>query len=594
MTGHVPAPGDIRPSQLVSTFGPGSIYDNLKDSLLILGTDKWDKSNFRSLRHETLLYHLQARYPNLKEFRVPFQDESGKAIHIRVRTFPTWGVCRTCGLLLRRNLAAGTGSVCTNKECPGLKDGKSRKTIPVRFVVACRNGHLDDFPWYRWVHRSGSTECSRNKATLFLEDDPSGASLEHKWVRCETCGLRVSLGAALSPDGMRGVYTAGCKGSMPWLGIAGFYGDRAGQGCDELPKGMYKGATNMYFPHTVRALTIPPFAGKTANDVIGLVKIMEGQNMLADEIDERVPPLIRKATVKEVQEIIRAYRRRTKGGYLAGNIKAEEYIQLNGQSHPENGTDTDWFKTEPIEIPDNYTDTLSNAVLVRRVREIVALTGFYRVDPPITKSDYARKAPLGRYESGSPEWLPAAENRGEGIFLALNKQRVSEWEKSHTEIEARCAKMFHKRSDMLESLHAEPSAKYVLLHTMSHMLIREVSAYAGYATASIRERIYSGDGMEGILLYTSSPSSDGSLGGLVEQGVKPRLDVIMNRMLRKVSACSTDPFCANAAVDNKSIRGAACHACLFLPETSCECMNHFLDRALVVSQPGTKWGYFKT
>lgn len=594
MIGRVLAPGDIRPSQLISTFGPGSIYDNLNDSLLIMGTDKWDKNNFRSLRHETLLYYLQAKHPNLKEFRVPFQDESGKAIHVRVRTFPTWGVCRSCGLLLRRNLAAGTGIECTNRDCHGKKDGRLRKTIPVRFVVACRNGHLEDFPWYRWAHRSNRAECSQNKAVLFLEVDPSRAALDHKYVRCETCGARESLGNALSSEGMRAVYTSGCNGNMPWLGTASVHGDRAGQSCGELPRGMYKGATNMYFPHTVRALTIPPFAGKTASDVIGLMEILEGQNMSSDEIDERVPPLIKKATAKEVVEIIRAYRRRAKGGYLAGNIKAEEYIQLNGQNHPDNGIDTDWFKTEPIEVPDDFADTLSNVVLVRSVREIVALTGFYRVEPPITKSDYARKAPLGRYESGSPEWLPAVENRGEGIFLALDRQRVSEWEKSHPEIRTRCTKMFNDRSDMLESIHANPSAKYVLLHTISHMLVREVSAYAGYTAASIRERIYSGDGMEGILLYTSSPSSDGSLGGLVEQGVKPRLDVMMHRMLRKVSACSTDPFCANAAVDNESVRGAACHACLFLPETSCESMNHFLDRAIVVSQGGRKWGYFRT
>ena len=145
---------------------------------------------------------------------------------------------------------------------------------------------------------------------------------------------------------------------------------------------------------------------------------------------------------------------------------------------------------------------------------------------------------------------------------------------------------------MASAIDAVPNARYVLLHTISHMLIREVSAQAGYSTASIRERVYSGDDMAGILIYTSSPSGDGSLGGLVEQGVKPRLNIMMRRMLRKSTACSTDPFCSGSSPGAGANNGAACHACLFLPETSCECMNMFLDRAVAVQVAGNWWGYF--
>ena len=589
----MPQPGDIRPSQLVSVFGPGSIYDNIKDSLLVMGTDRWNEKSFRKLKHETLLYHLRTTHPHLKEFWVPKQDELKWTSHVCVRTFPTWGVCKSCGMLRRRNMAAGTGTLCTNKACPGYKGGIKLETVPVRFVVVCRNGHLDDFPWYKWVHRGSGHECSQSKATLFLDDDPARASLEHKYVRCETCKSRKSLGSALSASAMRAIYPAGCNGSMPWLGIVGGQGDRDGQGCAELPRGIYKGATNTYFPHSVRALTIPPFAGQIAEDVIDLVGILTRQNMAPDKIYEMAPTMITNAPHEEVSEIIRAHYRRTTDGATTGNIKAEEYLQLNGQKYPQNGTTTDWFKTEPVDVPVAFADVLANVVLVRKLREVVALTGFYRVDPPVTKGDYIRKAPLGRYRTGSPEWLPATENFGEGIFIALNTHRVSEWEKSHPEVTGRCKRMFNERSDMLSVIDVLPSAKYVLLHTVSHMLIREVSSYAGYSTASIRERVYSGDEMGGVLIYTSSPSSDGSLGGLVEQGVRPRLDIIIQRMLRKATACSTDPFCGNVADDGMSGRGAACHACLFLPETSCECMNHFLDRTVALSVSSTDWGFFR-
>lgn len=596
MTAYPPSPGDIRPSQLVSTFGPGSIYDNLKDSLIIMGTDKWERHPFRSLRHETLLHHLQnVGYHGLKEFRAPIQDESGDARHVRVGTFPTWGMCKSCKLLQKRDLATGRGIRCSNKQCPGRTGGRDPETVPVRFVVACRNGHLDDFPWYRWAHHdSGNTDCDQNRAKLFLVDTPGKASLDYKHVECRTCGSKTSLGSALSVGGMRAIYPAGCNGNMPWLETTQKCVDHENPGSAEPLRGMYKGATSMYFPHTVRALTIPPFTSTITGKVIGAVEMMRENNKPYEMIEEMLPGMLVDDSRKtEVLEIIRAYKRAGDGGI--NNVKAEEYRQLNAHAYPERGVDTDDFVTEPIEVPESFVETVKNAVLVKTLREIVALTGFFRIDPPITRDDHLwRRAPLGVYRSGTPDWLPATENRGEGIFVALDGQRVSKWMDEYPEAETRCRRMLKGKEHTVTAIDAAPDAKYVLLHTLSHMLIREVSAYAGYSTASIRERVYSGDGMEGVLIYTSSPSSDGSLGGLVAQGVKPRLNVMMRRMLRKASACSTDPFCSGSAAKEGDEGGAACHACLYLPETSCECMNKFLDRAAAVPIAGNEWGYFET
>lgn len=593
MTAYAPPPGDIRPSQLVSTFGPGAIYDNLKDSLIIMGINKWERHHFRPLRHETLLYHLQnAGYHNLKEFRTPIRDEGSETRHVRVSTFPRWGMCKSCKMLQERNLADGRGVKCSNRSCSGRDGGNDRETIPVRFVVACRNGHLDDFPWYRWAHRDSDGKCDPNRAMLFLVDTPSKSSLDYKYVMCRTCGSRTSLGSAMSVGGMKAIYPRGCTGYMPWLETSKKCTDHENPSYAEPVRGMYKGATSMYFPHTVRALTIPPFAGVITEQVIQAVETMKGNNKSADEIEELIPSMFDVSQKMDVLEIIRAHVRRAANSG-SGSVKAEEYLQLNAQRHPEQGIDTDDFVTQPIDIPETFSDTVANAVLVKSLREIVALTGFYRIDPPLTRDDHVkRKAPLGVYKAGSPDWLPATENRGEGIFIALNGPRVSQWIKSHPKAEFRCKNMFKGKKYTVSAIDAVPDAKYVLLHTISHMLIREISSYAGYSTASIRERVYSGSGMEGILIYTSSPSSDGSLGGLVEQGVKPRLSVMMRRMLKKATACSTDPFCSGATTEGASKNGAACHACLFLPETSCECMNMFLDRAVVTQIAGNERGYF--
>lgn len=597
MIAYVPPPGDIRPSQLVTTFGPGALYDNLDDSLIIMGIDKWERRHFLPLRHETLLHHLQnTGYRSLRELRVPIQNEEGDARHVRVATFPTWGMCKLCKMLQKRNLAAGEGVSCSNKDCGGLPGGRTRKTVPVRFVVACRNGHLDDFPWYKWAHRNRAAECDPSRAKLFLEDTPAKASLEYKYVACRTCGSRYPLGSALSADGMRGIYPTGCTGYMPWLDATEKCKNHENPDQPETMRGMYKGASNMYFSHTVRALTIPPFDNPIAEKVAEAVVTMRSQNKSPSTIEELVPHMFDDSLKMDVIEIIRAHERRAGDGDSGGGVggvKAEEYRQLNSQRHPERGINTPDFATEPIEVPEHFANTIENVVLVKNLREIVALTGFYRIDPPVTRDDHMRRrAPLGVYRSGSPTWLPATENRGEGIFIALDGQQVSQWIKATPEAKSRYRGMLEGKEHVASAIDTIPDARYVLLHTVSHMLIREVSAQAGYSTASIRERVYSGDDMAGILIYTSSPSSDGSLGGLVEQGVKPRLDIMMRRMLKKSTACSTDPFCSSSFPRTGADHGAACHACLFLPETSCECMNMFLDRTAAVKVAANRWGYF--
>ena len=133
-----------------------------------------------------------------------------------------------------------------------------------------------------------------------------------------------------------------------------------------------------------------------------------------------------------------------------------------------------------------------------------------------------------------------------------------------------------------------PGIRYVLLHTIAHLIIREFSLECGYNAASIQERIYasndSDNPMAGILLYTAASDSDGTLGGLVDLGKANELGRIMELAFRRAEICSSDPLCAqHDPADDRSLHAAACHACAFVAETSCEAGNKFLDRALVVN-----------
>ena len=131
---------------------------------------------------------------------------------------------------------------------------------------------------------------------------------------------------------------------------------------------------------------------------------------------------------------------------------------------------------------------------------------------------------------------------------------------------------------------------FTVLHTLSHMVIREFSSMSGFSLGSVRERIYldvidEEDRVQhcGFLIYTSGASSDGTLGGLVQQGSSiERIENIFNRALEGLMMCSNDPICIEHEPMFEEPNGAACHSCVLLPETSCEFHNHMLDR---------NWGY---
>ncbi len=193
--------------------------------------------------------------------------------------------------------------------------------------------------------------------------------------------------------------------------------------------------------------------------------------------------------------------------------------------------------------------------------------------------------------------MPAVEVRGEGIFLQLNEKRVATWcEQSHVREYDREWQQANRRwradrhlevpSMVAESVHA----RYVLLHSISHALMRALCLECGYSSSSLRERLYCRDPdedngpMAGILIYTAAPDSEGTLGGLVSLGDPEKLGYRLQCALEEIEICAGDPLCSEhgPGADDTSLHGSACHGCLFSPETSCERGNKFLDRKTLV------------
>jgi hypothetical protein len=232
-----------------------------------------------------------------------------------------------------------------------------------------------------------------------------------------------------------------------------------------------------------------------------------------------------------------------------------------------------------------WTSAIERVVMVHRLREVVAQVGFTRLESagPDIQGELeigVVRAPLAL----DVTWLPAVENRGEGIFLLFRNEAIEQWLKRPAvlergrELEAGFARWKHEKNSQMEF----PGLSYYMLHSLSHLLLTTISLDCGYPASSIRERVYASDGGYGLLIYTGSSDAEGTLGGLIQAGRD--IKTYVRLALDRASLCSNDPVCAYHSptqLDEQQLLGSACHGCLLISETSCEQGNSFLDRSLV-------------
>ncbi|MDC0142240.1 DUF1998 domain-containing protein [Candidatus Nitrosopelagicus sp.] len=610
-------PMKIRPSQVTRTFGPGAIYDNERDSVIIMGLDSWDQEKFKKIVDPVLLMAITSdnafkevdELVSTSSFMDP--DKPGK---IPIRSFPTWGFCPVCNKLVGGRRGPNKNMHCDSDECKKAEKESATKiprTYPVRYVIACKNGHLDDFPWYDWVHSSAGKECSNKDARLYLEDSENTLSLSSKSVSCKNCGRRKNLASAMTEEGLKSAKIFECKKTVPWLKGRDLKCVDKITGKNVMMRGMFKGASNMYFPLVKSAVTIPPFSDELSvlvcekNEMIKvMINSMEGkplfdalngvfEDRLKEEDDD--PKEKGRWTLDEVlkkRESIKKFQKRKDR-----DIYKIEFEQLDsGEQRDDAEFTTKYIKIS--EADDPIAKFIDKIALVEKCRVVSAITGFTRMEPfeGVDKSSIARIATGGNYK-----WFPVIENRGEGIFLSFKNEMINKWYNGNDKIEERMKKILtHQGQTETKSVtnnHHNP--KYVFLHTFSHAIIKGLGIKAGYDIASFSERIYCDDNMAGIFIFTSSASSDGSLGGLTEIGRRQssginRIWSLLRAAVDHSTKCSCDPLCSMQNPEKtQNETGSACHACTYLPETSCERMNLLLDRSMISHTLQDNHGFLK-
>ncbi|TKC96505.1 DrmB family protein [Polyangium fumosum] len=600
------ADGQLRQSQLVTTFGPGAMVDLVDRAVVIGGLEHWGygREGYVALDdprlRRSLIPRLRALDPDLdlaKEgyFRMPPEGDARDPypnVGIRALEFPRWFVCLHCHRLARATEQFENKKGRYQHQCA---KNKWSSAAPVRFVAACKRGHLSDFPWIPFAHmdREGG-ECDRQE--LYLEENAVG-DVARILVRCRNCEAWTSMNKA-------SVLPYKCNGDRPWLG-----GRAANEACDQKMELLVRTASHAYFAQVVSALRLPEptpdplrvrLRDKEVWKAVHKVKTAE-QLATVMELMDHVQSAVGKAPLDQVIAAIRAENEASSDTSERPLRSAEYERMIKAPIEPPGVVPEAGVQFAAYRVPKHRIDLppgVRGLVVVPELREVRVQVSFSRFDSigANLQGEYdfeGRKVKPAVLTSptGNEKWLPAAEVRGEGVFVELDEDVLGKWEK-------RAA--VQKRAELLlrafeaDGRGAFPGIRFFLLHSLSHLLLTAVSLECGYAASAIRERIYcgqaeaSGPNMGAVMLTTGTTGSEGTLGGLVEEGRRIRYHLREAWDLGRL--CSNDPVCAahdpSAESSDRHTEGAACHGCLYIAECSCEWFNRFLDRALVVPTIG--------
>ena len=514
--------------------------------------------------------------------------------------FPTWMRCTKCGLMV---YAPWRNSKAKENDLPMSEHGGSDRAEACRdcngtleqtpWVLIHKDGYLADVPWHDLAHSKGGkrnrTECrfDRSNPTLKLLRTKVG------WeVQCTRCNSRSVMPTR--------VPFSQFTWQQPWMRSPPEHPPDS----DDLAQLVEINDVRVHSPSTCSALVIPPESRIRRGTVTDR---LYGSTRSLQSIRNARNPLMRNAAVRRLaaehrctpDEINQAISDIDNGYPLYGrtvteaNLLADEYQALTAEisdlkededfvTHHHTQGWKELGATLDAGTARQAVSAVSRLIAVNRLKEILIFNGFRRaggeklMPPDIT---------------GQCAWLPAIELYGEGIFFTLDEAILQRWEdgKAVRERANAFAKRYQKRAGVVQpGFEVEVSPRFLLCHTLAHLLIRELDSGAGYPAASLKERIYSDTGkMAGILIYVAVPDEEGSLGGLMELAKPHRFLRLLTKAFESGTWCSMDPVCSEQDGHGPDLLNrAACHACALVPETSCSYGNVLLDRAFVNGAAG--------
>lgn len=609
---------EIRRGQLITTYGIGAISDLKNFSGVLKSPDIWEPLIIGRLKNEEKIEDARlAKLLDVDYFLMPPRKKEAHSGWLPFTLFPRMLYCPRCKTLQAANTWFPNGVPQYQNDgdykpweiyckCGGSRNGREIRTklIPSRFVKICPKGHLDDFPYYEWVHNYKTCQGYDKPSKFKLRTSGGGASLSDIWIKCAYCDHSKSMSGALDADIHQNLaesnnYKLGCNGNRPEK----YSGAPEKEQCEIQLKDLrfvLRNASNIHFPKIYTSLLIPPYSKSIYEEF--------QSNSLFNEY--RAALRMNSPKVEEIKEDLFRWARRNHD--LAENEISVILTDLLGK---EEEYDIEKYKYDEYKAFMNFKKMehsknfivsqkarehlhrfhINNLLKCDRIREIKVFAGFSRIRPymedfnteiseELNSNDSAIS--LVRACSEDLNWLPGVEFFGEGIFISFEdlKEIINNKIIERINLLNSNVNQFNNES----GFNLNPvTAPFVALHTLAHFIIKRISFESGYTLASMKERIFCNIQheelpMNGILIYIADTDSIGTLGGLCRLADQKKLEIILNDVFEESEWCSSDPVCRESLGQGMgSLNLAACHACSLLPETCCEYRNQFLDRTIM-------------
>lgn len=629
---------DLRRSQVVVPFGVGSTYDYLNYPGMTMTIDRWnltlDKVKKLSIKNSRFVDHINHVLRN--EFEGPtsrrisylveppiandrYADDSEKEIMgtIEVTKFPKWGICMTCSSLAKFDPQSSAATKCRNPNSPKWRGGRScsdkargSNVESVRFIAFCPKGHIQDLPWINLMKMNCDDSCNLDQEShtfsspsLYLRDDGHGRGFTSINITCGKCGKSKNLSGLGDAEKSKNFIDIGgekiltCSGEKPWIP------SRAD--CSLELTVQPRGATMIYSPIQRSAIFIPePESIKHPLLSEDLVK-----NWIIDNKGEEELKILVEGTLLNtnydltildaVNLILEGMNSSLNQAGEDNNLNEENFYYQEYETLCKDRVSEENFVSNKIPVSE-YSPFVSSMFTslhqVKTLRSCTALLGFLRGGGKTLPAE----------ESFNParetaNYLPAFEVIGEGFFIDFGFEKISSWVEQNQDLIKKIEIIkgngkgdFTHATDDESKLHPG----FLMIHTFAHTVMRQLSIECGYGLTEISERIYFSEKLQmaGLLIYTASSDSEGSLGGLVRM-IKPEyFESLMINAIENIRTCSNDPICFESNGQGHSgLNLAACHACSMVPDLACATLpkNIFLDRSVLIGDQLNSKGYFE-
>jgi len=497
-------------------------------------------------------------------------------------------------------------------------------------ILLCEHGHISDFPWSKFLRWRKDepiaildkkniadiytkANCCNNPQIKITPVKGNASGFDGKYLKCNNSGCIGNKGVSLK--GIMGVKIK-CSGQKPWEASTkdgGGYdfpysGNNSARkqspyeicNCLNPLKVALTTGNNIYYSRIMSSIYLHNelFESDVTLEIIRLEAekkkaILKDNLDLAIDLKNQIKELERVNPITEDNDVSDSEKEMT---YRYNEFEAFHKKEDLLSKYPKDLK----VKVVTSNLDDDISPYFERVLRIDNMKITSAQLDFSRVVPNDADTENSHPKNIFRINKDEVEVYPVVESFGEGIFFSFNDNLISKFSENNSSIKEIQQQLINLKSTSnafnkgaIDFVNVMNWQMY-LVHTFSHLIMRELEFRCGYPTASLSERIYVSNENEykmyGCLIYTAE-GAEGSMGGLIAQTRPKNLNNLITSALNRATICNSDPLCWDSEGQGLfDLNFASCFSCSLVSETSCEHRNLYLDRKILVDENN---GFFK-